>query len=201
MSMNFYDALENRRSHYALSKETTISNTRIEEIVQHAVKHVPSAFNSQSTRVVILFAKDHDTLWDMTTDALKGVVGEEADFSGTQQKMDAFKGAYGTILFFEDQDVVRGLQEQFPLYADNFPIWSIQTSGMHQLAVWTGLATEGLGASLQHYNPIIDELVAEKWNIPNTWKLYAQMPFGKPTSDAGPKEFKPLDDRIKVHGS
>ena len=30
-------------------------------------------------------------------------------------------------------------------------------AGMLQLAVWTALAEKGLGASLQHYNPLIDD--------------------------------------------
>lgn len=198
--MNFYEAVEKRRSVYVLNKEVSVSNDRIKEIVEHAVKHVPSAFNSQTTRVVVLFNKEHDKLWDMTTEVLKAVMGEEADFSGTQQKMDMFKGAYGTVLFFEDQAVVSGLQEAFAAYAENFPIWSEQTAGMHQFAVWTGLAAEGLGASLQHYNPLIDERVASEWNIPASWKLRAQMPFGGIVQPAGDKEFKPLEDRVKFLG-
>lgn len=197
--MNFFEAVETRRSVYALNKEVKVSDDRIKEIVEHAVKHVPSSFNSQSTRVVVLFKGEHEKLWDMTTEVLKAVMSD-ADFSGTQQKMDMFKGAYGTVLFFEDQAVVGGLQEAFPAYADNFPIWSEQTAGMHQFAVWTGLATEGIGASLQHYNPLVDERIANEWNVPESWKLRAQMPFGGIAQPAGDKEFKPLDERIKFFG-
>lgn len=53
---------------------------------------------------------------------------------------------------------------------------------MLQLFVWTALENEGLDASLQHYNPIIDEEVKKQWNIPESWKLIVQMPFGKPAS-------------------
>jgi predicted oxidoreductase (fatty acid repression mutant protein) len=38
-----------------------------------------------------------------------------------------------TALFFEDTDVVKSLQEQFPLYADNFPVWSEQSTGLRRL--------------------------------------------------------------------
>jgi predicted oxidoreductase (fatty acid repression mutant protein) len=69
---------------------------------------------------------------------------------------------------------------------------------MLQFVVWTSLELEGLGASLQHYNPLIDEEVRAKWNLPSTWKLIAQMPFGKPTGAPGEKEFQPLDTRMKV---
>lgn len=69
---------------------------------------------------------------------------------------------------------------------------------MHQLVIWTALEEVGFGASLQHYNPIIDESVQEEWSLPSTWKLIAQMPFGKPTAEPGDKEFKPLEDRVKI---
>jgi hypothetical protein len=34
-------------------------------------------------------------------------VVRDGDFSGTQQKMDSFKAGYGTVLFFEDEAVVK----------------------------------------------------------------------------------------------
>jgi predicted oxidoreductase (fatty acid repression mutant protein) len=198
MTKDFYTAIKERRSYYGINKEVQVSDEKIKEIVEFAVKHTPSAFNSQSSRLVVLTGSAHDKLWDITTQALKKAVGE-GDFSGTQQKMDSFKAGYGSILFFEDESVVKSLQEQFATYADNFPIWSQQTSGMHQLVVWTALEAEGLGATLQHYNPLIDDEVKKEWNVPSDWKLIAQMPFGNPTAQPGDKEFKPLEDRIKFY--
>jgi predicted oxidoreductase (fatty acid repression mutant protein) len=198
MTKDFYTAIKERRSYYGINKEVQVSDEKIKEIVEFAVKHTPSAFNSQSSRLVVLTGSAHDKLWDITTQALKKAVGE-GDFSGTQQKMDSFKAGYGSILFFEDESVVKSLQEQFATYADNFPIWSQQTSGMHQLVVWTALEAEGLGATLQHYNPLIDDEVKKEWSVPSNWKLIAQMPFGNPTAQPGDKEFKPLEDRIKFY--
>ena len=198
MSKDFYTAIKDRRSYYGINKEVGVSDEKIKEIVEFAVKHTPSAFNSQSSRLVVLTGSAHDKLWDITTQALRKAVGE-GDFSGTQQKMDSFKAGYGSILFFEDESVVKSLQEQFATYADNFPIWSQQTSGMHQLVVWTALEAEGLGATLQHYNPLIDDEVKKEWNVPSNWKLIAQMPFGNPTAQPGDKEFKPLEDRIEFY--
>ena len=198
MTKDFYTAIKERRSYYGINKEVQVSDEKIKEIVEFAVKHTPSAFNSQSSRLVVLTGSAHDKLWDITTQALRKAVGE-GDFSGTQQKMDSFKAGYGSVLFFEDESVVKSLQEQFATYADNFPIWSQQTSGMHQLVVWTALEAEGLGATLQHYNPLIDDEVKKEWNVPSNWKLIAQMPFGNPTAQPGDKEFKPLEDRIKFY--
>ncbi|MNP03542.1 hypothetical protein D3C76_954300 [compost metagenome] len=70
---------------------------------------------------------------------------------------------------------------------------------MLQFVVWTALEIEGLGATLQHYNPLIDDEVKKTWNIPATWKLIAEMPFGNPLAPAGEKEYQPLEDRVKLY--
>lgn len=198
MTKDFYTVIKERRSYYGISKDVQVSENRIKEIVEFAVKYTPSAFNSQTARLVVLTGEAHNKLWDITTNTLKNVMGDR-DFSATQQKMESFKAGYGTVLFFEDESIVKSLQEQFVPYADNFPIWSNQASGMHQLVVWSALEAEGLGASLQHYNPLIDNEVKEEWNIPESWKLIAQMPFGQPTSLPGEKEFQPLENRVKFY--
>lgn len=167
------------------------------ELVQEAVKHTPSSFNSQSARLVVLLGGNHDKFWDLTTNTLRAIVPAD-QFEPTEQKMGAFKSGYGTVLFFEDKKVVEGLQESFPSYAQNFPIWSHHSSGMHQFVVWTALEKEGFGASLQHYNPLIDEEVKKTWSLPDSWQLIAQMPFGKPTAAPGEKQFQPIEERVKV---
>ena len=199
MKRSFFEAVKNRRTYYGISKESPISDSAIQEIVSEAVKHAPSAFNSQSARVVLLFGAQHDRLWDITKEELRKIVPAEA-FKATEDKINgAFKSGYGSVLFFEDNAVIEGLQKQFPLYKDAFPVFSSHSSGMLQYVVWTALEDEGLGCSLQHYNPVIDEVVQKEWNIPATWKLVAQMPFGKPTAPAGDKEFQPLEQRVKVY--
>ena len=96
--------------------------------------------------------------------------------------------------------MVKGLQESFALYADKFPDWSEHTNGMHQYVIWTALASLGLGANLQHYNPVIDEQVARTWNIDADWTLVAQMVFGNIQQPAGDKSFEPIEKRLKVFG-
>ncbi|BCN30281.1 nitroreductase family protein [Anaeromicropila herbilytica] len=194
---DFYSAVEERRTFYGISKDPVVADERIKEIVDHAVKHTPSSFNSQSTRVVILLKGEHDKLWDITKEALRKIVPED-QFAATEEKINSFQNGYGTILFYEDNSVIEGLQNQFPLYKDNFPIWSQQANGMHQYVVWTGLEIEGFGASLQHYTELIEEDVRKEWDIPQTWKMIAQMPFGKPVADPGAKEYQSLDDRVKL---
>lgn len=197
MSKDFLAAIAERRTLYGISKENVVSDDRLKEIIEHAVKHTPSAFNSQTARVVILLSNHHDKLWDISKEALRKVVPVD-QFSDTENRINSFKNGYGTILFFEDNSIIEYLQQQFALYKDNFPIWSQQSSGMHQFVVWTALEAEGLGASLQHYNELIEADVKKEWSIPDNWKLIAQMPFGKPTSEPGEKEYQPLDGRVKI---
>ncbi len=192
-----FEAMKKRRSIYGISKEAVTSDERIQEIVEQVVLHTPSAFNSQTARIIILLGEKHDQLWDYTTNILKEIVPADS-FEPTQQKMDSFKAGYGTILFFEDEAVIRSMQDQFQAYQDKFPVWSQQANGMHQYLIWTLLEAEGYGASLQHYNPLIDEKIKAEWDIPESWTLVAQMPFGKPTAPAGDKEFKPLEERIRT---
>lgn len=194
---DFYTAIKERRTIYEINKDINISEQKIREIVEEVVKYTPSAFNSQTARAVILFKESHENLWDITKDVLKGVVPSD-QFASTEAKIESFKNGYGTVLFFEDMSIVESLQKQFPLYKDNFPIWSQQASGMNQYVLWVALELEGLGVSLQHYNPLIDDKVKEKWKIPGSWKLIAQMPFGNPVTKAGEKSFMPIEDRVKV---
>jgi uncharacterized protein len=68
--------------------------------------------------------------------------------------------------------------------------------------VWTALEQEGLGANLQHYNPLIDQQVVKEWGIPAHWVLKSQLVFGKPAANAqlAEKTFKPVEERVKVSG-
>jgi len=194
---DFYEVVKNRRTIYNISKDIKVSEARIQEIVEFAVKHAPSSFNSQSGRAVILFKGESDKFWANTTEILRGIVPAD-QFGPTEEKMKGFGSGYGTILFFEDQVPVKKMQEGFPSYAHNFPIWSQHSSGMIQFIVWAALEAEGLGCSLQHYSPLVDESVQKSWGVPADWKLVAQMPFGQPTKPPSDKTFQPIEERVKI---
>lgn len=186
-----------RRTNYTLGKDVTLSQEEITARIEAVVREVPSAFNMQSGRIIIAYGSAHDTIWQITKDTLRVVVPAEA-FANTEKKIDSFAAAYGTILYYDDTDVVKKLQEQFPLYAANFPTWAQQANGMMQFALWTLFANMGLAANLQHYNPLIDEALASEFDVPSSWKLIAQMPFGQPLSQPGPIEKLPIDERVKI---
>lgn len=195
--MAFLDHIKKRRSIYAIGKNVSLDQAEIEHIIKEAVKHSPSSFNSQSSRVVILFGQSHDTFWHIVRETLRDLVSADA-FEATNSKIDGFAAGYGTALFYEDQNVIKGMQEKFALYADNFPIWSEHASGIAQFATWTALAEHNIGASLQHYNPIIDEEVVQTFSIPSNWKLRAQLVFGSIEAPPGEKTFMDDAERFKT---
>ncbi|WP_460914384.1 nitroreductase family protein, partial [Staphylococcus aureus] len=53
-AMTFDKAMEERRSIYNLKDSISISDDELESMIAHAVKHGPSSFNSQATRIVLL---------------------------------------------------------------------------------------------------------------------------------------------------
>ena len=195
--MSFLDHIKQRRTIYAVGKNVALTPEQIESVIKEAVNLSPSAFNSQTSRIVTLFGESHLQLWNIVRETLRKIVPEAA-FEGTNAKINSFAAGYGTVLFYEDQDVVKSLQEQFALYADNFPVWSEHSSAIAQFAVWTALSEQNIGASLQHYNPIVDAEIAEIFDIPANWKLRAQLVFGSIEAPAGEKTFMAEADRFKT---
>ncbi|KAI6914575.1 hypothetical protein KC318_g2896 [Hortaea werneckii] len=203
-TMSFKDAIHLRRSIYALNKQSPIADTKIEEIVRTALKEVPSSFNSQSTRLVVLLKNDHDKFWDIVRDILKAHVPEDK-WEYTGNRIKGFRGGYGTILFYEDPEPIKALQTKLPTYADKFPTWSEHTSAMHQYMLWTAMEAEGFGCNLQHYNPLPDQKASAEWKIPLEWSLKAQLVFGGVEQGAREalkaKDEVPMGERLFVHGA
>ncbi|MDR0235806.1 nitroreductase family protein [Acinetobacter sp.] len=195
MSNVFLDLIHKRRTIYAIGRNVNQSPEYISDLIQQAIKQSPSSFNSQSSRAVILFNAEHEKFWNFVKEQLKAYAKDEASASKTEAKMQSFIAGLGTVLFFEDQDVVKDLQAQFPSYADNFPVWAEHSTAIAQFATWTALNSDGLGASLQHYNPIVDEQVHAEWDIPKNWKLRAQLVFGSIEAAAPEKTY--MDDTVR----
>ena len=195
MSNVFLDLIHKRRTIYAIGRHVNHSPEYLSDLIQQAIKQSPSSFNSQSSRAVILFNAEHEKFWNFVKAQLKTYAKDEASALKTEAKMDSFIAGFGTVLFFEDQDVVKDLQAQFPSYADNFPVWAEHSTAIAQFATWTALNGDGLGASLQHYNPIVDEQVHAEWDIPKNWKLRAQLVFGSIEADASEKTY--MDDAVR----
>lgn len=188
--MSRFESMRKRRTYYDINDNVNVTDQEIVKAIEEAVALSPDAFNMQSTRVVVLLDKEQKRLWDVIEKAFNGQVPAE--------KIESFRKGYGTVLYYIDQPTVEGLQKQFELYADNFPIWANQANGMAQYNVWVALRELELGASVQHYNPVIDEDIRKEFGISDSWKLVAQMPFGAIGSEPEAKELMPISERVIV---
>lgn len=199
MKKNLKDAIQDRRSYYQLKNTSPVSDDEIQAILEHVLLYAPSAFHSQSARMVLLLGDNHTKMWEITKAELKKVSKSEEAFKATEDKVNtSFASGYGTILFFEDKAVIKGLQNNLPTMAEKFTEWSGHSSAIAQVLTWIGLESVGFGASLQHYNPLIDEAVKKEWNLSQDWELVAQMPFGEPAGEPGEKTQVRLEERLFV---
>ena len=71
MAQAFMQAVRQRRSQYALGKDLPMPQDAVTALIQDAVRHAPSAFNSQSTRAVILYGEHHARHWSLVKEALR----------------------------------------------------------------------------------------------------------------------------------
>ena len=175
MSMNsksIAEAIKERRSIRNLKKPENLTKEKVEEILKVAL-YTPSAFGMQSARMVVLTEDENKKFWELAKTEVKKTMPAGQDFRPTEDKLNGF--------------------------AANFPVWAEQANGMLQYAVWLLLHTEGLAASLQHYNPLVDASVKQEWNIPDTWRLRAQMPFGLADETPGDRSFLDFGEVVKFY--
>ncbi len=199
--MEFLDAVAARYSAYSLDdgiEEAGVSFDDVVETVRRIAPAVPSSYNSQTCRLIVLGGDDHRAFWSIVADVLRAKVDDEERFVRTEAKLKGFSDAAGTILFYEDDAGTEALIEKHPSYKDAFPVWAEHGDAMMQYAVWTGLYDMGLAANIQHYNPIIDDRVGEAFGVPEGLRLVCQMVFGRPTGDRPVKRRLSGEDMVSV---
>ena len=197
VDMEFREAVLARRSEYSLDARDVDTDAVIARI-RGIAGSVPSAFNAQSARILCLIGEDHRRFWEMVEDVLRERSRDPERFKGTKAKLAGFRAAAGTILFYEVDSRTRELMEAHPSYRDMFPQWAEHGNAMMQFAVWCAITDMGLGANIQHYNPLIDSRAAEMLSLPDGYRLVAQMVFGRVTDPAGPKGKLSGDDIVSV---
>lgn len=202
-AQEFITQISSRRSIYALGRRSILSDKELTDLIKKSVRESPTSFNSQTSRVVILLGDQHERYWnEIAVPALRKAVGnDDAAFEKGSQRMIQFRDAYGTALFYEDQGAVKAMQEKVAIYADRFPEWSTQSSGMAQINTWSALSLAGYGANLQHYGNLTQKPLAEAFGIPTNWQLYSELVFGSPEKEAGEKTYIDDDERFRVFGS
>lgn len=97
-----FELVKARRTYYGLKAESPIEDEAIEAIVRDSVLHVPSSFNTQTSRVVLLLKEEHQKVWDIAIQAMEGLVAaghvpKDMFENHTKPKLNAFRAAYGTV--------------------------------------------------------------------------------------------------------
>lgn len=183
---DFLASLERRQEASKLGREVTPeSYARVKAIITETILLCPTSFNTQSTRVVILYGADHLALWSLLCEC-----GVHSDDEAMHFKHHILP-AMGTAVFFEEGADTDALAKRFPQYADVLPVFEDQTSGMAQFAVSAALAQEGLATAVYHMasssstSPSVEERVRGLLQVPASWRMKAQMAFGTVKEEPG----------------
>ena len=196
MKTDILELYAKRHSFYDINNNIT-NETAITDIIKTTLKLYPSSFNAQEARIVLFLRNNHKKFWNITENKLISISPSEKH-NNIKERISSFSKGFGTILYFIDTLIVKEMEERYTLYADNFMNWADQSNAMLQYMIWTALANNNIGASLQHYNPLIDEDIKNEFNIPKHWLLVAQMPFGGINSTTAPHYTDSLDDKFMI---
>lgn len=195
--MEYNEILTKRRSIYDLDRNLPVALDIVAGIIGDCVEFTPSAYNSQSQRVMLVLEENHRMLWEKTKVSLTNNQPEDR-IARISSRIDGFIKAYGTILFFDDTAVTGELIHKYPASERNFLTWAEQQNGMLQVNVWNGLAAMGIGANLQHYNDPVEKIAKSELALPDSWRLVAQMPFGGIVARPEHKSKVPLAQRFVI---
>ena len=147
--------------------------------------------------MVVLFDEANEKFWNHIYDVQKELLeGEMWDMmSGI---MTGAKNGIGTVLFFEDLDATK----KMPTQGTRTEAYKQNNNANAQYAVWLALAEMSLGASLQHFNvgyeQGFDKGTKEMFNLPESYEMLAQMPFGSVEQEIDEKEHIDTDVQVKV---
>jgi predicted oxidoreductase (fatty acid repression mutant protein) len=196
MNNNILELFAKRHSFYDINSNVPL-NTNVVDIIKKAMNIYPSSFNYQEARILLLLRNEHKKLWKIIENKLLKATPKEKH-KGIKDKILSFSNGFGTILYFIDTNTVNDLEQKYPLYADNFINWACQSNAMLQYIIWTALANNQIGASLQHYNPLIDDEVKKAFHVNDSWLLVAQMPFGGINLTPSPHNTTDLEDKLII---
>ena len=195
---NYGKLMEKRRSVRILNDKMPISMDEVVERLKEVAELSPNAFLMQEIHLLVLTGDNHVKLWNkIIHDELQKVAPAEV-FPRTEIKLDMFAKGAGTVLIFQDMDRVEEFKKKFALYADEMENWSQQDAGIVLANMWNSLTEAGVGATIQHYNPLINEAVAKEFDIPKNWLLNGQLVFGGIVSLPGDREGKSGDEMVEV---
>ena len=174
---DFINTLKSRYSCYALAKGSVLSDQDLIKFVEKCIYYNPSAFNVQSTRVVMLFGNRPKLVWTHVLGLMPKDYPELL-----VKELENCRESHVIFLFFDDCNATKKAAEDYHMNIENFESWAVQSLAMLQITLWNGLTHLGYGANIQHYNRQLDEFTKKEYDLPSHWKLLAQMNVGLPSN-------------------
>lgn len=166
---------ERRRSIRRLA-DGSVSTETLARLTE-AVQRTPAAFNLSPWHVVIV-RDEREAFWDEVEAGFRaGLTGERLE--RYLDRLAGFRTGVGAILIYEDVQVLPRLATEWQISEAQAAAFVQQGIGMVQLALWLTLTESDLVTSLQHWEWLVEERLAEFTGVPGErFKLTAVMPFG-----------------------
>ncbi|VEU76477.1 nitroreductase family protein [Mycoplasmopsis columboralis] len=185
----YVNLLKQRRSVFDINKDASLSKNEIVKMLKEIIHVSPTSFNGQSTKVVLLWDKESNKLWEHVKEYTQGKIAPH--------KLPGFLNAQGTVLFYVDEEILQPYTQKTQLPYQEVLNFAREDSAILQVNVWNALTELNLGANLQHYNDAVNDYFKNNPKF-SKLKLLGQMPFGAISSAPQSKEKLDVDQRIIV---
>ena len=168
------DLLASRRSIRRLRGGPFSIQTR--ERIEQAIRLTPAAYALPSWHVVLVH-EEIDALWNVVERAFRDRL-EGDRLARYLDRLEGFRSGVAVALIYEDTQARSELKTAWQISDETARAFSEQGIGMVQLAIWLTLTEDGLSTSLQHWEWLLEDRLAEFLDIPGRYRLTAAMPIG-----------------------
>lgn len=190
---NFINTLKLRHSEYGLINDSILSDAQLIKFIQKCIYYHPSAFNVQSTRMVLLLNENVYKIWDHVLNVIPKNMPEIL-----VSEIKNCRDAYATILFFDDLDANKSESDKRHIAMEHFEDWGAQSMAMLQNVLWNGLSYFGYGVNIQHFNKELSDYLTKEFGFHDHWKLLSQMNIGTYTKNTSERTRLPINHLLIV---
>src|SRR3954468_1524018 len=184
-----YAALLGRRRSIRRLRHCELDAETLER-VQEAILCTPSAFGVPVWHVVLVHQR-RAAFWDEVELGFRQFLADER-LDRYLDRLQGFREAAAVALIYEDRDALPELRDAWNLSDETARSFVHQALGMVQLAIWLAVTAEGLATSLQHWDWLIQDRLADFIDLPaDRYLLVATMPIGLPAEE--PRQTSPIE--------
>jgi predicted oxidoreductase (fatty acid repression mutant protein) len=162
-----------------------------------AIQLTPAAFNLPPWHVVLI-SETRMAFWDVVEE------GFRANLEGDRlqrylDRLEGFRPGVAIALIYEDLAVRPALRDAWQVGDEQATSFVQQGLGMLQLSIWLALTAEGLVTSLQHWDWLLEDRIADFVGFPiERYRLTAAMPIGYADEPPRTVERTPLERVVSL---